>query len=662
MKRISINDVNSLYYSNKVKLNKKIIKPLYIENNIDSQVWNYKKLTIVNKIKEKGNYFVIDRTIYIKQSDYYIITFDIEHKLDNYEVFIPSLLFKKNQQGKGNFPRLDEDNKSFSFLETRSSLPGCIELYNKNSSLIISHKSNEIHSSTYWDKNIVSYTIPGVEFPYNYLGKNKLEKVNKKDVEKEIYLYENQIIKQEYYIYNNSEEEIDIFKEYNHFSYNFLNIEKNNLQFSLEDYKAMLLRHLLFLIENEKGLSYLKMGKGNYPHQDIYEFTSASFLVKSVECAALLKTIDVDVIKKTADRKIINYLEYEESFKLVNNSYDDLAYRIGDYFLQAESKNGLFRDCYSLNKKIWGGYLGVGENDEYRFYINSRTNGEALLAYLALAINSDEAHKMKYLQLIDNICSFYLKNQFDNGNYGRWWDESGNSLDRKGTNGAYIFRFFIESYKWYKREDIFESINKAIPYYSSLIENKNFFGDTLDADTFDKEAGQILLSCFIELYEIKEFRNDTVLKLCMDCADYLITWIKLDDIIFDVDTPLGKRNFKTKGYTSVSIANQHLDCYGMMIAYDFLKLNEYCSNNIYLDFAKLMINACFRLISMPDDLLDRNISFLGWIPEQINHTEWDYFDDANKMSGYYSINVAWVQVLVLDYIIKIEKEFPGAFL
>ncbi len=662
MQIINFDNGFSLTSKCKVKTKERKITPISINKRDNTFYIDYRILSIIIKIKIEKNLIILDRIIQINESNYYSIDFKIDHGIENYEVFIPSLLFKKNQQGKGNFPKLDKKIKSFSFLETRASISGCIELYNKNKSLIIAHKPNEIYSSTNWNNNSLIFSIPAVECPYRYLGKSKFEEVELNDCNKFIYLYENQIVKQEYYIYYKSDDNIDMIDQYYMFAKNFLHNEKKNRRYCIEDYKAMLLRHLLFLVENDNELSYLKMGRGNFPYQEIYEFTSASFLVKSIECASLLNKIDVKKIKSEANRKIVNILEYEEEFKLQGMNYNELAYRIGDYFLKAESKSGLFRDCYSLKKKIWGGYLGIGENDEYRFYINSRTNGEALLSYLHLAINSDKTHKDKYFKLIDNICGFYLKNQFENGNYGRWWDENGNSLDGKGTNGAYIFRFFIEYYKYSKRKDIFESIKKATPYYTLLVENKNFFGDTLDADSYDKEAGQILLSSFIALYEIEDFKNDVILKLCKKCANYLITWIQLDDIIFDVDTPLGKRDFKTKGLTNVSIANQHLDCYGMMIAYDFLELNQYVEDNNYYKFARLMINACFNLISMPHDLLDRNISFLGWIPEQINHTSWDYFNDEEKMNGHFSINIAWVQVLVLDYLLKIEEKFPGALL
>lgn len=621
-------------------------------------IFDFEEVEIKHNVSINKNFLILNREIKIIKDGFYSICLYLNHNIKNYEIFMPSIMYEKNSQGKGNFPRIDEKHKYWSFIETRMSIPGCIEIYNDNEVLTVGHNSNEIYSSTSYAHNNINFTIPAVEFPFEYLGKNKLKKVVSDFSKSFKYFEKNTLIKQTYFIYYNKQKKIDLFDQYLNYAKFFLNKKATPLKRSLADTKVLLLRHLLFLVEKKGSLAFLKMGKCNFPNQDIYEFTSASFLVKSIECASIFKNLDIDNIKKQASRKILNYLIKEEDEKLVNQSYDELAYSIGDYFLQAEAESGVFRDCYSINEKIWGGYLGIGENHNFQFNINSRTNGEALLSYLSLAKSSDIKHKENYFNLIDNVSNFYLKNQLSNGNYGRWWDGKGNIVDSKGTNGAYIFLFFIKYYQYSKKDKLLQSIIKAIPYYTSLIEANDFFGDTLDADSFDKEAGQILLNCFISLYEIEDFKKDYYISLSKKCANYLISWIQLDNIIFDESTPLGKRNFKTLGYTNVSIANQHLDCYGMMIAYDFLRLYRFCEDDTYCKFAKLMINASLQLISFPDDLLGRSLNFIGWIPEQINHTRWDYFNNDRNMCGYFSINIAWVQVLVLDYLLKIEVEFP----
>ncbi len=628
-----------------------------LKESENTSIKNFNDIEITNEIIKKQEYIELKRTIKVINSGNYSISLFINHDVEDYQVFIPSVMYEKNKHGKGNFARIDEINKYWSFVESRIALPGCIELYSKDKCLIVSHKANEIQSSTTWREKNLQFRIPAIEYPYSYLGKNKLEKSDLNSSKKNVYLEANQIINQTYFIYYNNKVSKGLFDHYFDYSNLICDFTPSSIELTINNFKALLLNQLLFLVERKDGLAYIKMGKDNYPYQEIYEYTSASFLVKSVEAASIFIDIDYKKIESSIIPIIHNIFTFNEKKYLQEDSYESLAYKIGDFFLQAEKKFGVYRDCYSLNKDIWGGYLGIGENDEYRFLINSRTNGEALLAYLNLANKSDYKHKIKYYKLIDNICNFYIANQQENGNYGRWLDEDGTIVDEKGTNGAHIFLFFIIYYLQTGREELFKSIRKATSYYSNLVILNNYYGDTLDADSFDKEAGQILLKCFINLYEIEEFQNDYYIGICKKCANYLISWIQMDNIKFDKNTPLGKLNFKTKGYTSVSIANQHLDCYGMMIAYDFLKLDKLIGKPVYRKYAKCMISACFQLISSPNNLLGRFPDFLGWIPEQINHTQWDYFNDEKNISGYYSINIAWVQVLVLNYLRKIENEF-----
>jgi hypothetical protein len=61
-----------------------------------------------------------------------------------------------------------------------------------------------------------------------------------------------------------------------------------------------------------------------------------------------------------------------------------IAHAIGRFFLRAESPEGIFRDCYDLKREYFGGYLGIGEHQEFKDLVNSRCNGEAMKQYVRL--------------------------------------------------------------------------------------------------------------------------------------------------------------------------------------------------------------------------------------------------------------------------------------
>ncbi len=644
-------------FSTKISTKFGKIKLKSSSNNKGKLFLNFDKILVTDVFSISDKFLSIKRKIEIKEMASYKISFEVQFKLIEPEVFIPCVMYKKNGDGKGSFPIIDKI-KYWSFDESRMSIPGCIELYKGRKVLIAGHRANKEHISTSWNNDCISFNLPSIEGPFVYLGKNKLAK---KDQNEFIELEKGQIIDQEYLIYfdNLSENSNSIFYKYLEYSKQFI---KNNHELTLSlkkaDYKALLLRQLLFLLESSEKGYYLKMGKGNGIYQNIYNYTSASFLVKSIEAALIFYSMDTEKLKLETSPKIISILEKQEQKSLNEKTYKEMSISIADYFLHAEAKKGVFRDCYSLDENIWGGYLGIGENDEFRYNVNARTNGEAMLAYLQLCDYLDEEHKQGYLKLIHNVVNFYLVHQLENGNYGRWWTEKGQSVSEKGTNGAYILILMAELYKREKNDKILASITKAAGYYAQLVEGGKFFGDTLDAESCDKEAGHALLRGFLSLYEIEAFQTPYYLKLCKDCANFIVTWIQLDNIHFDSFTPLGIRKFKTKGLTSVSIANQHLDCYGMMIGYDFLRLSRYSDEKFYKVLALEMIKSCQSLISKPEDKLGKGEDFYGWIPEQINHTNWDYFGNEDKAAGYFSINIAWVHVLVLGYFNKIDKDFP----
>jgi hypothetical protein len=113
--------------------------------------------------------------------------------------------------------------------------------------------------------------------------------------------------------------------------------------------------------------------------------------------------------------------------------------------------------------------------------------------------------------------------------------------------------------------------------------------------------------------------------------------------------------------TSVSVAHHHLDFYGMSIGYDFLRLWEASGTDIYRKNALLMINACRQLAGEGLRGSPAAAGADGWQPEQINHTNWDYFNRVDHSKGFYDICIAWVTVLGLGAWLKIEKRFPEVF-
>jgi len=110
--------------------------------------------------------------------------------------------------------------------------------------------------------------------------------------------------------------------------------------------------------------------------------------------------------------------------------------------------------------------------------------------------------------------------------------------------------------------------------------------------------------------------------------------------------------------TAVSVAHHHLDFYGFSIAYDFLRLWQAGGGEMWKKCALVMIGACGRLISSPRDMLGKGRDFLGWQPEQVNQTNWDYKHRILGTKGRFHTCVAWTVVLTLGAMLDIRERYP----
>ena len=643
-------------------------KLLSVTNNESNLIWVFEHAIITDELTINSNFLNIKRNIRILKEEEYCISFKISTEIEDSEVFVPGVIFKENKAGTGCYPRLSY-SKSWSFDESRMNIAGCISKFTEDKVFITSTRSNKIKQSASFFLNENTYRIPSEEWPSTYNGKN-ISYFSSDQKNKTFKTFkEGAEIDTEYLIYLSNYNNDDgfkyshLFEHYKKFAATYYqsNQKDDNKYVSWWDYKALLIVGLLNLLHRDLDGTYIVMGKENGIHQQYYNYTSGSFLVKSLEGACVLAQLDTKQLKSKISKPILEILEETENRVIPFRDYKVVSKEIGDFFLNAEEPKGIFRDTYNFEDKKWTSYYGKESLQEYKHAINTRTCGEAMLSYIKLCALFPPDDNKRYFNLVERVSAFFIEHQKNDGNYGRWFDVNGNLMNDLGCNGSHIFRLLITLYTKTKKAVYLESLKKALPYYAKMVKKGYYFGDTLDANCMDKEAGVILLNSFLHLYEIPEFKTAYTLELCVDAANYISTWILLDDIKFKDNTPLGKRNFKSTGFSSVSISNAHLDFYGMMISYDFLKLFKHSGDAFYKDMAIIMIKACRKLISNPNDLLGRSNDFYGWIPEQINHTHWDYFNNPDNIDGHFDINMGWTQVLVLDYLCKIQENFTDIF-
>ena len=189
---------------------------------------------------------------------------------------------------------------------------------------------------------------------------------------------------------------------------------------------------------------------------------------------------------------------------------------------------------------------------------------------------------------------------------------------------------------------------KAADHYLArhLSMDEPYWGGTLDARCEDKEGAWAALQGFLALHEITGDAH--YLEAALHAGDVVLSYV----YTWDVPLPAGRLTdhaFKTRGWTSVSTQNMHLDVYGVLCAPAIWRLGDLTGNDDYHRLARLMLVACGQL-------LDPH----GSQGEQIHQTNYaqhyDYTDLAGVRGDYVeSWNVYWISAHFLVAAAQFEE-------
>jgi hypothetical protein len=632
--------IGSLKY--RIYCGNETLLPLSIEVLDNNKIRvEFDRCVILDGVKTDDDALIINRLWEIKRAGKFALSFLFTPEINKPDEWIvPSVMYRQNALGEGKYPRGNWD-MGWSFREDRIPIPSCAILTRDtrfNSVFAFPSRDcsdiSSIKTYAYNGAPEFEIRIPFSEEPFTYTEKGimlggltrktgGLIKIRKRDIP---YKYSRKFV----IVLGQVSHYTEAIKKTFDTAWRVFDIVSPDLKgLDINRFIRLKLNHLRFLSVEKDKTAYIKMGEGNGFFQSYYEYTAASFLVKSLEAAV--------IFAQTRDKKNI-----------------ELAEKIGEFFLQGRLDNGLHQDMYDIKRDVWGGYLGVGCDDSLKFGVNSRCNGETMINYLRLY---SITRNKKFLDTAKANADFYLKNQLPDGGFGRWWTTDGEPVDTKGSNGAYIISMLIELEKVTgKDERVDSALERAGNYYLDFVDKGDFYADTLDADCVDKEAGVALLRAFLDLYE----RNPRDDYLCgaKRLASFILSWLWTYNTPFPKNTVCAKNDFQTLGMTAVSVAHHHLDFYGMMIARDFFRLAVATGDTEWKTYAMSMVRACFQLIADEDNLLGRDKRFAGWQPEQVNHTNWNYKHRLLGTKGTVDVCVAWTVVLTLGAVLDIiDKGF-----
>ena len=132
------------------------------------------------------------------------------------------------------------------------------------------------------------------------------------------------------------------------------------------------------------------------------------------------------------------------------------------------------------------------------------------------------------------------------------------------TDEAFFIAPLCLAADMFKNETYKKAAIKAGEHYANrnLKMKEVYSGGTLDASCEDKEGAFAAFQGFLAMYELTQ--NTQYLTWAKHACDLTLSYT----FVWDVDLPAGRlrdHNFKTRGWTAVSVQNMHIDVFGALI-------------------------------------------------------------------------------------------------
>lgn len=250
----------------------------------------------------------------------------------------------------------------------------------------------------------------------------------------------------------------------------------------------------------------------------------------------------------------------------------DMAKKSLDFLSDPGFYEGGFHTWYDVDQKAWHG-------DE------PLSQGQAMMNFARAIRAGRKAGRdtARWEAFLRKACDFHAKRILSDG----WCPKS---TDEGFFIGPLCLAAELFDHPIYRNAGL-----KAADHYAArhVSMREPYWGGTLDASCEDKEGAFAALQGFLGAYELT--RNEEYLKYAGHAGDVALTYT----VVWDIDLPPGRlRNhaFKTRGWTAVSVQNQHIDVYGVLIAPDIYRLALYTQSERLKRLAHVMYRSCGQLL------------------------------------------------------------------
>ena len=238
----------------------------------------------------------------------------------------------------------------------------------------------------------------------------------------------------------------------------------------------------------------------------------------------------------------------------------------------------------------------------------------AVLHYLAYEKRQGRQHKeweMKMRTLMNSMLEL-LKAE---GHFPRKYRDDHSDVDATGGSTPSATSTLVMAYKYFGDKRYLKAAQQTVDYLEkNIISKSDYFSSTLDANCEDKEAA---ISAVTATYYL--------------AAYFALSWYYLWDVPFAQGQMLGDLGFKSRGWSNVSVENNHIDVFVFELAHIAKWLATQTGEHRFLLMHDVINSSLCQLLPTEQRLC--GIGVPGYNPEVVQHTHWDY---GRNGKGFYN--------------------------
>lgn len=280
-------------------------------------------------------------------------------------------------------------------------------------------------------------------------------------------------------------------------------------------------------------------------------------------------------------------------------------------------------------------YVDEEKKEESRVYsIRRQSEGiYAVLHYLQYEKKQGRIHEV-FERKIKNLLDILVGLQQVDGSFPRKFDHTTKLVDDTGGSSPSAVLPLAMAYHYFNDKAYLASArNVALYEEKEIISKSDYFSSTLDADCEDKEASLYAATALYYLSQVtKGKEREKYVSLAKQAAYFTLSWYYTWDVPFARGQMLGDIGLKSRGWGNVSVENNHIDVF----IFEFDEVLQWLSDETgearFKDFAGV-IRSSMREQLLPHTGHMMGIGKVGYYPEVVQHTAWDY---GKNGKGYYN--------------------------